>query len=54
MMRATAIDFSVDGDAVANEGRRRGVVDLTSGWLQSDGTGKPDDRNVELWIKKPQ
>ena len=54
MMRATAVDFSVDGDAVAMEGRRRGVVDLTSGWLQSDGTGKPDDRNVELWIKKPQ
>lgn len=54
MMRATAVDFSVDGDAVAMEGRRRGVVDLTSGWLEGNGTGKPDDRNVELWIKKPQ
>jgi 3',5'-cyclic AMP phosphodiesterase CpdA len=54
MMRATAVDFSVDGDAVAMEGRRRGTVDLTSGWLPDDGTGKPDDRNVELWIKKPQ
>ncbi|MDB4938240.1 MAG: hypothetical protein JWP87_5212 [Labilithrix sp.] len=54
MMRATAVDFSVDGDAVAMEGRRRGTVDLTSGWLPDDGTGKADDRNVELWIKKPQ
>lgn len=54
MLRATAVNFSVEGDAVANEGRRRGVVDSTSGWLPDDGTGKPDDRNVELWIKKPQ
>ena len=54
MMRATPVDFSVDGDGVAKEGRRRGTVDLTSGWLQNDGTGTPMDRNVELWIKKPQ
>lgn len=53
MMRATAVDFSVDGDPVAAEGRRRGIVDLTSGWLPNDGTGQPEDRNVELWIKKP-
>ena len=54
MLRAAAVNFSVEGDPVANEGRRRGVVDSTSGWLPGDGTGKPDDRNVELWIKKPQ
>jgi len=54
MMRATASDFSVEGDAVAMDGRRRGTVDLTSGWLAGDGTGNPNDRNVELWIKKPQ
>ena len=54
MMRATDIDFSVDGDNVAKEGRPRGTVDLTSGWFPRDGTGKPEDRNVELWIKKPQ
>jgi len=53
-MRATPLDFSVEGDAVAMEGRRRGTVDLTSGWLPNDGTGMPSDRNVELWIKKPQ
>lgn len=54
MLRGTPIDFGVDGDAVAKEGRRRGTVDFTSGWLPGDGTGMPDDRNVELWIKKPQ
>lgn len=54
MLRASAVNFSVDGDPVANEGRRRGVVDATSGWLPDLGTGKPEDRNVELWIKKPQ
>ncbi len=53
MLRATTMDFSVDGDPVALEGRRRGTVDLTSGWLPDDGTGKTDERNVELWIKKP-
>jgi 3',5'-cyclic AMP phosphodiesterase CpdA len=53
MLRATTSDFSVEGDPVALEGRRRGTIDLTSGWLPEDGTGKPDERNVELWIKKP-
>jgi 3',5'-cyclic AMP phosphodiesterase CpdA len=54
MMRATAVDISVDGDAVAKEGRRKGTTDLTSGWQPDDGRGKVEDRNVELWIKKPQ
>jgi 3',5'-cyclic AMP phosphodiesterase CpdA len=54
MLRASAVNFSVEGDAVASEGRRRGVVDATSGWLPGDGAGKLEDRNVELWIKKPQ
>jgi len=53
MMRTAAVDFSVDGDPVAERGRKGGTVDLTSGWLPSDGTGQPEDRNVELWIKKP-
>jgi hypothetical protein len=53
MMRATAVDLGVEGDPVAAEGRRRGVIDRTSGWLPDDGSGKVDDRNVELWIKKP-
>jgi 3',5'-cyclic AMP phosphodiesterase CpdA len=54
MMRASTVDFSVDGDPVAMEGRRRGVVDFTTGWNPSDGTGQSADRNVELWIEKPQ
>ena len=53
MMRANAVDFSVEGDPVAKEGRRRGTVDLTSGWNLDDGKGMADERNVELWIKKP-
>ena len=53
-VRATPIDFDVVGDPVAEEGRRRGIVDVTSGWLPNDQRrGAPGDRNVELWIKKP-
>ena len=52
MMRATCADFSVDGDPVAAEGKRRGTTDFTTGWLPTDDvTAK--DKNVELWIKKP-
>jgi len=54
MMRTHAVDISVQGDPVAGEGRRRGVVDWTSGWNPDEGSsGTPQDRNVELWIKKP-
>lgn len=53
MLRGTCVDFASDGDDVAAEGRKRGVVDLTSGWGPSSGDGKAEDRNVELWIKKP-
>lgn len=53
MMRATMVNFSVEGDPVAAEGRRRGVVDLTSGWVEKDGSGVVGERNVELWVKKP-
>ncbi len=53
MMRTHAVDLAVEGDPVAAEGRRRGVVDQLSGWLPGDGRGTPEDRNVELWIKKP-
>lgn len=53
MMRATCVDFSVEGDPIAAEGRRRGVVDLTSGWLPREAGVEANDRNVELWIKKP-
>ena len=52
MLRGTVVDYAAEGDAVAAEGRRRGVVDLEAGWTPG-GVGKKDDRNVELWIKKP-
>ncbi|MBX3222954.1 MAG: hypothetical protein KF795_20755 [Labilithrix sp.] len=52
MLRATGVDFSVDGDPIALEGKRRGVVDFTSGWLPTDAVAATD-KNVEVWIKKP-
>jgi 3',5'-cyclic AMP phosphodiesterase CpdA len=57
MLRGTCVDLAVDGDPVAAEGRKLGVIDFTSGWVggaNGDGPGKPEDRNVEIWIKKPQ
>jgi 3',5'-cyclic AMP phosphodiesterase CpdA len=51
-IRGTALDYQVDGDPVAADGRKRSVVDYTSGWV-GDGTGAVGDRNVALWIKKP-
>ncbi len=52
MMRSSPVDVSVANDPVAAEGRKRGVVDTVSGYVP-DGTGTSNDRNVELWIKKP-
>lgn len=52
MIRATAVDFAVDGDAVAAEGRRRSVVDFTSGWFPAPRV-TAGDKNVEAWIRKP-
>lgn len=52
MMRATCVDFATDGDPVAAEGKRRGTMDFTTGWLPVDEIAAKD-RNVELWIKKP-
>jgi hypothetical protein len=57
MMRATCVDLATAGDPVAEEGRKLGVIDFVSGWVggkNGDGPGKDEDRNVELWIKKPQ
>lgn len=55
MLRGVAVDISTEGDAPAAEGKRRGVIDLTAGWLPSlpGEVDEPGDRNVELWIKKP-
>jgi hypothetical protein len=53
MMRATCVDFARDGDPVAAEGKRRGVVDFTAAWWGGGSGVTASDRNVELWIKKP-
>lgn len=52
MLRATAVDFSLEGDPIATEGKKRGVIDFTSGWLPKDDVDATH-RNVEIWIKKP-
>ena len=49
-IRGVPFDFAVDDDPVAEDGRVRGVVDLTSGW-GGDGSGAPEERAVELWVK---
>jgi hypothetical protein len=51
-VRAVPLDYATDGDAVAAEGRRRGVVDLVSSWT-NDGSGAPSQRAVQLWLPKP-
>lgn len=48
-MTATALDFSTQDDALAAEGRQRGITDTTSGWNLT-GEGLIEDRNVRLWI----
>ena len=54
MLRATVTDISTEGDAVAAAGVRHGVTDYTTGWLPgANRRGDANDRNVELWIKKP-
>lgn len=50
-VRLVAFDYEVEGDPVAAQGRKLGVIDYTSGW-QHDGSGTPADRNVELYVKK--
>jgi hypothetical protein len=53
MLRGTCVDYSIEGDPVAAEGRKRGTVDYQSGWTSGEGQGEAQDRNVEIWIKKP-
>jgi hypothetical protein len=52
MLRSIGLDYSTEGDPIAEDGRKRSVVDLTSGWID-DASGAADDRNVELYLKKP-
>jgi len=52
VVRAVNLDYSAEGDSVAADGRRRSIVDLTSGWV-GDASGTAPDRNVELFVEKP-
>ncbi|MFO0724070.1 MAG: hypothetical protein U1E65_09825 [Myxococcota bacterium] len=52
MLRATNVDFATEGDPIAEEGRSLGLVDRVSGWW-AKGTGAIEDRNVELWVRRP-
>lgn len=51
-VKLVGLDYATEGDDVAAEGRRRGIVDMTSGWT-SDKSGTVEDRNVELWVPAP-
>jgi 3',5'-cyclic AMP phosphodiesterase CpdA len=52
-MHTYVSDYSTEGDPVALEGKKLGVADYTSAWI-GPGQGTPEDRNVDLWIAKPQ
>jgi hypothetical protein len=51
-IRSVAIDYQTENDPVAADGRRRGIADYVAGW-ETDGSGTPADRNVELYVLKP-
>lgn len=51
-IRLVAFDFQTENDPVAEEGRRLGILDYTSGW-EKDGRGEAQDRNVELYVPLP-
>ena len=44
-IRGTALDYQIEGDPIAADGRARSVVDLTSGWT-GDGSGTLDGRKA--------
>lgn len=52
-IKTIAFDFAAEDDPLAEEGRRRGVMDFTAAWSY-DGRGEDAlQRNVELWIPRP-
>ncbi|MCA9536641.1 MAG: metallophosphoesterase [Myxococcales bacterium] len=52
MLRGTAVDFSTQGDALAEEARRLGIVDYTAGWAD-ENPSMVTDRNVEIFLPAP-
>lgn len=52
-LHATALDYASYGDPVVEQARRLATLDYVSGWW-SGGSGRPEDRNVDLWISAPR
>lgn len=52
MLRGTAVDFSTRGDALAEEARRLGILDYTTGWADNNDS-MVTDRNVEIFLPAP-
>ena len=52
MLRGTAVNFVSDGDSLAEEARRLGIVDYTSGWADANESVSTD-RNVEIFLPAP-
>lgn len=50
-VRAIAVDYQSEGDPLAADGRERAIVDHVTG--NGRGKDKPDDQNVEFFVKKP-
>ena len=51
-VRLVAFDFQTEGDPIAEEGRKLGIVDVTTGW-ELDSSGVIEDRNTELYVAAP-
>jgi 3',5'-cyclic AMP phosphodiesterase CpdA len=50
-IKAIALDYQVENDPIATEGRKLGIADYTSGW-QKSGLSSIEDRNVNLLVPK--
>lgn len=53
LIRAIPVDYSVEGDPLLPEARRRAAADHTAGWIgEVAGPGPDDARAIELTIPK--
>ena len=52
MLRGTAVNFSTRRDALAEEARRLGIMDYTTGWAD-ENPSMLTDRNVEIFLPAP-
>lgn len=51
-IRLVAFDYQTEGDPIAEEGRKLGILDVTTGW-ELDASGVIEDRNTELHVAAP-